>query len=218
MPGSRSFLLALSLTLAVASIGCVSRTVVTTIPHPMQTGQISQNRIAHEYRNNENNQALPAGTLSDSAEIVRMDAEAVCFDVLLTIVDDGDGQTWTDLRNWEITLDLPGDQRMVQPNIQLADPVAQQYDGRVRQQVQTGIRKNCLAYDAHTAACVQWEEQPVYEWQWVPGVVTVVSGGGGVCFGNQGFVTTGTSELKLNLHRTGRTIAFEWEFASLVGQ
>ncbi len=216
MPGSRLSLLALLLLLAATSAGCVSRTVVTTIPHPMQTGQITQNRIAHEHRNDENNQALPAGTLNDSAEIVRMDAEAVCFDVLFTYVDSGEGQTWTDLRNWEITLDLPGGQRMVQPNIQLAEAVAQQYDGRIRQQVQTGVQKNCLAYDAQSGQCVQWEEQPVYQWRWVPGVVTVVSGGGGVCFGNQGFVTTATTELKLNLHRTGRTVAFEWEFASLI--
>jgi len=197
--------------------GCVSRTVVTTIPHPMQTGEIPANRISHQRVNDESHMALPPGTLDNSAEITRMDTEAVCFDTVLNWVDDGDGQTWTDLRNWEITLDLPNNARMVQPTVQLYEPSAQQYDGRVHQQVQTGVRDVCVGTDPK-GACVAWEQRPVYQWQWVPGIVTVVTGGGGICFDNQGYVTPATSEITLNLHRTGRTVSFAWELSSIVAQ
>lgn len=197
-------------------LGCLNRTVITTIRHPLQTGQVDPNTVPHTYANQENNYALPPGTLNDEASLVQMDSSAACFDVTLNFIDDGEGQSWTDLRNWEITLDAnPGDIRIVQPTVELYEPSAQQFQGQAPQEVEVGRSEECVKRDRNDR-CTRWENRPIYETQWLPAIITVVTGGGRICFGNGGHVTTNTTSVKLNLHRPGRTVAFEWEFEPIL--
>lgn len=211
-------LVLLALVAAIGASGCfVDRTVTTTLPHPMQTGQIQQNRVNHEYARTENNHRIPAGSLTDEATLTRMDAEAICATVQLRAVTDDDGQTWSDLRNWEITLlSAPGETVLTTPTVEMLPDTAQQFAGRVPQRVQTGTETVCTDRDDESGDCNRSETRPVYQTRWVPGTVTVVSGGGNICFANPGVVSTQTQVVTLRLHRPIRNLNFEWQFQSIV--
>jgi len=205
--------------LALAASGCfVDRTVATTIHNPLETGQIDQNVIPHQYARQERNYALPAGSLNDQASLTRLDAEAVCFDVQLRAITSENGQTWSDLRNWNPTLALaPGEAVIEGPTIQMSQNTAQQFAGRVPQRTQTGTQRVCTNRNRQHQ-CSRWENRPVYQTLWVPGTVTVITGGGSICFPNGGQVTLATQAIDLRLTRTARSMNFEWDFESIVAQ
>ena len=192
-----------------------NRTVTTTIRHPMQVGQIDQNRVPHSYPSKENQHGLPAGSLDDEASLVRMDAEAVCFDVKLRSMDLGNG--WEDLRNWEVTMTSGEDIRLAGPTVQQHQPQVQQFNGLIAQEVQTGTWiRECTSRN-RDGSCNRWEQRPETQIDYVPGIVTVQTGGGMVCFGNQqGHINTSIAAIALSMTRNGQTRNFEWEFESIV--
>jgi len=161
--------------LALTVSGCVvDRTVATTIHNPLETGQIDDNTIPHQYANQERNYALPAGSLNDEATLTRLDAEAICMRVTLRAITGQNGETWSDLRHWNPALALaPGDTTLDGPTIELVPDTAQQYQGRVPQRRQTGSRRVCTQTNSRHQ-CVRTEVRPVYQTVWVPGTVTVM--------------------------------------------
>lgn len=199
----------------VLSAGC-SRTVVTTIRHPLQTGALDPNIIALTYESTERQRAIPYGALSDEAEITRLDTSAMCFEVTLRdIPEPGQGTYWTDLRNFEVGLDAGDDIRIVEPEITLREPVQRDYQGMNPQEVQTGTRRECTRR-ADNGDCRRWENRPVYETRYFPGIVPVIEGGGTICFGNGGLVTPETDHVRLVLRRPVFELGWEWEFESIV--
>ncbi|NOY92573.1 MAG: hypothetical protein GXP55_15375 [Deltaproteobacteria bacterium] len=220
-----TYRLSLSLMVAVLALGAggcfVDSTVATTIHNPLETGQIDQNVIPHQYPRQERNYALPAGSLNDQATLTRLDAEAVCFQVDLRAITTENGQTWSDLQNWNPTLALsPGETVLQGPTIQLSPSSAQQYAGRVPIRTQTGSEQVCTRRTGprNNRRCDRWETRPIYQTRWVPGTVTVVTGGGSICFPNGGQITLATQAIDLRLRRTARSMNFEWDFQSIVAQ
>ena len=194
---------------ASLSSGCLHRTVVAAIPHPMTTGRMDATMIQHEYPSEENNRGLPAGALSDSATITRMDAEAVCFDVRLRQIDEGGGEIWTLLENW--TIGARADEAPLgQGTGETVDQVAETYQGLNPVEVQTGQRIVCTRTNDQ-GRCTRRESQPVTEIQMLPGPVTVVTGGGALCFPNGGQVTPATQVIHLEMRIRSRTRDFEWQ-------
>jgi hypothetical protein len=189
--------------------GCLHRTVVAAIPHPMTTGSVDATMIQHEYPSEENNRGLPVGALSDSATITRMDAEAVCFDVRLRQIDEGGGEIWTLLENWTIGV-LADEVPLAQGSAETVDQVAQTYQGLNPVEVQTGSRMVCTRTNDQ-GQCTRRENQPITEIQMLPGPVTVVTGGGGLCFPNGGQVTPATQIVHLQMRIRSRTRDFEWQ-------
>ncbi|MEM1414512.1 MAG: hypothetical protein AAGH15_06415 [Myxococcota bacterium] len=197
---------------AGASTAC-TRTVSTTIPHPMTAG-LTVNEIPITYFSTERQRGLPQGTLSDTGQITQLDATTMCFAVRLSDIDSGQGTTWTALENFQISLDTDtaaSELRVENPTLQNVQPVAQTYNGLNPIRVQTGERRRCVR-ENENGNCREWRREPIYETQYVPGPVNVVTGGGSICFGNQAFVTPETTRVELRLQRAGYTVTFEWNF------
>lgn len=198
----------------VALMGC-TRSVTTTIRHPLQVGQLDANRIPLTYHATERQRGLPIGVLNDEAEILELTPERVCFDVSLAAIADDGVESWTDLRNFEIGLDAGSELHIVSPEIVDHQPTAQQYHGLNPQEQLTGYRQVC-AEENRNDECVRWERQPVYETVYVPGIVTVHNGGGQICFGNVNYITPATEGIKLVLRRPALGLEFEWLFESIL--
>ncbi len=192
---ARHVLVVTSLALASAlALGCFRHSeVVTTMGNPFVVGGVMPNEIQQLYASTERNRALPPGSMTDKAVLTQMDANAVCFQVELRALDEGGGQTWTDLRNWDVSL-LTGEIEMVEPSIELYPPTHNQYNGRTRQQVQVGQRQVCVddrgrerpqRTVTQAAPCTRWETRPITESRWVPAILTVTTASANVCFQNQ---------------------------------
>ena len=202
-----------SLVAAAGSSTACTRTVSTTIPHPMTAG-LTANEIPISYAGTERQRGLPPGTLADTGQITQLDATTMCFAVRLSDIDEGRGTTWTALENFTITLDTDTAQnelRVENPTLQNVQPVAQSFNGLNPQRQQTGVRRRCVD-ENDQGQCREWRQEPIYETVYVPGIVSVVTGGGSICFGNQGFVTPQTSRMELRLERPAYTVTFEWNF------
>ena len=148
-----------------------------------------------------------------------MDANESCFHVTLRALDGGNGQTWTDIPSWGMSL-LTDNVEIVEPTVQLDAPSQQQYNGRTRQRVQTGTQSMCVENGvARSRATVtsqnpcrgRWEQRPVYENRWVPAIITVTTASGLVCFQNQGNVTPETTLVTLKMEKNRRRLDFTWE-------
>ncbi|MCA9575278.1 MAG: hypothetical protein R3B40_12075 [Polyangiales bacterium] len=216
--------LALSLLLAATSAllgGCFRHAeVITTIGNPFVAGGVMPNDVQHLHASTENQRRIPAGSLTDQASLTRMDESAACFHVELRAIDEGNGQTWTDLRNWNVSL-LVDNVEMVDPNIELHPPQHAQYQGVSLQTVVVGERRVCVdergrERPANTVTqanpCGRWESRPITESRWLPAIVTVTTAAGEVCFQNQGYLTANSTQVTLKMERARRRLDFTWEF------
>ncbi len=207
--GGRAFILGCVALFAPLTAGCMHRAVVAAIPHPMTTGRMDETMIQHEYPSAENGRGLPAGALSDTASITRMDAEALCFDVRLRQIDEGGGEIWAVLEKWGIAL-LADDVEITGASAETDDQVAQVYQGLNPVEVQTGQQTVCAQSDAQGRG-TRYQTRPITETRMIPGPVTVVTGGGELCFPNEGRVTPATQRVRLEMRIRSRTRDFEWQ-------
>jgi hypothetical protein len=157
--------------------------------------------------------ALPPDSLADEAQLVSFDPAGACFAVQLRNLQE-EGQ-WSVPSSYEITLEAD-DRALPPPQVQVTQPVARQYQGQVPEQHVTGSTTVCMSTNANTGACERWDTQPVYSTVMVPGIITVVEGGGTVCFQNDGALTPSTQLISLVFRGPGGMLAhrftFEWEF------
>jgi hypothetical protein len=216
--------LLLSLLLALSSSllgGCFRHAeVITTIGNPFVVGGVMPNEVQHLHASTERQRQIPAGSLTDQAILTRMDESAACFNVQLRALDEGNGQTWTDLRNWDVSL-LVDNVEMVDPTIELHPPEHNQYQGVSWQQVQVGQRQICVDRNGRerppntiTQAnpCGRWETRPITEGRWLPAIVTATTAAGEVCFQNQGYLSSTSAQITLKMERSRRRLDFTWEF------
>ncbi len=213
-----------SLALGLASSllsGCFRHAeVITTISNPIAAGGVMPNEVQHLFASTEQQRQLPAGSLTDQAILTQMDANSACFAVELRALDEGGGQTWTDLRNWNVSL-LVDNLEIVDPNIELSAPVHNQYNGVSQQEVVVGQRTVCVDQNgieraANTVTqqnpCGAWQQRDVTEWRWMPAILTVTTASANVCFQNQGHLTAATTAITLKMERARRRLDFTWEF------
>ena len=107
------------------------------------------------------------------------------------------------------------DQPLPAPTVTPEGLVSRQYQGQIPQQQQTGTSTTCVSTNSTTGQCERWDTQPTYSTVFVPGVITVVEGGGIVCFQNNGALNPQTREIALEFRgATGvaHRFVFEWEF------
>ncbi|MCA9536899.1 MAG: hypothetical protein KC593_24620 [Myxococcales bacterium] len=213
--------LPLAVTAVLGLSGCFRHAeVITTIGNPFVVGGVMPNTVQQLHASTENQRQIPPGSLTDEAILTRMDESAACFSVSLRAIDEGSGQTWTDLRNWNVSL-LVDNVEMVDPAIELHPPEHNQYQGVSWQQVQVGQRTVCVdrngverAPNTITQAnpCGRWETRPIMEGRWLPALVTVTTATGEVCFQNQGYLTASSAQVTLKMERARRRLDFTWEF------
>ncbi|MEM6960863.1 MAG: hypothetical protein AAF355_01325 [Myxococcota bacterium] len=193
--------------------GC-TRSASTAIRHPMQVGQIEPHQVINPHPSEEQSYLLPAGTLNNSAQLVQLDDQNVCIDLRLQRIDDGNGQMWTPLENWDIELETAEGQRIRQGVAQSMQPASQQFQGRTPQRVVVGEQEECVRQNK-SGRCTRWERRPITEVRWLPGIVTVTSGGGNICFTHGGAVSLKTTGIKLKLERPAIRLFFEWLFTAV---
>ena len=77
----------LAVCLAVAFLGACTRTVYTSIRHPLHVGQVDQNSIPLQAGGAEQERALPPGTLPDYAVLTQLPADQICIQPNLWSLD-----------------------------------------------------------------------------------------------------------------------------------
>jgi len=175
----------------------------------MLVGHVEANQVLIGEGNTEAYHAIPSGSLTDEASMLSYAPDGACFGVTLRSLD----SNWTDVSSFDISLEADG-QPLPEPTFDPQQPTAQSFNGLVPEQRQTGTETVCTYTDARTQICGRWETRPVYTTVMVPGILTVTTGGGRLCFGNNGAITPSTNLLALEFANTGIAVqrfVFEWE-------
>jgi hypothetical protein len=198
--------------LAIFSLtGCVRDVAVTTVPNPAVSGVSADTRVAVSYPLQESQRGLPVGTLDDEATITSFDANQVCVGIALRAVDEGAGESWSVLENFDISLETSDGRRLTPATYQASEATMQQYQGYVPTEVVVRVDRVCTQQNPQ-GQCTRWTDQPVTETQWLPGIVHVHTGGGGLCFQHAGAINPATQSIRLALRRTARRVDFQWSF------
>ena len=211
----RTLLLTLACVLLAA--GC-ARSASTAIRNPAQVGYVEPNKVVIPYTRAESYHGLPPGTLNEEASLVSYEPTGACFNVALNNLEDN--AQLTDVQAYDIQLladDVPVGAAVVQPG----GVTSVVHQGLVPETQQTGTSTECVRTNPNTQLCEQWDTRPVYQTYMVPGPVTVYTGTGNVCFGNNGALHPGTREVALEFRtRPGvvrHRFTFEWQFAEVGG-
>ncbi len=199
-----------------AVLGACTPTAMVRIHNPAQIGHVEPNRVQLTYARAESYSGLPPGTLSDEASLVSYQPSGACFDV--TLRNEGDEAPMASLSSYEVTAEAD-DHPLGAPAVTATASTSAQYQGQVPHQEQTGTQTTCAVTDSNTGVCQRWDTQPVYATVMVPGVITVVTGGGQVCFPNTGALSPRTQELDLAFDQPGaglgaRRFKFQWQFVA----
>ena len=216
------------LTLALGALamtfspGCFRHTeVVTSMPNPIRSGGVTPNEIPVLQTNVERRHQIPAGSLADVAQLTQLDAGQACFRVTLRAMESGASGGWTDHGAWGISMLVGDGIEVVEPHVIVGERARQSYNGRVQQRVQTGQEQVCVDGDGNVRnpdsvtrdnPCGRWESRPVYDTQWVPARIHVISSTGDICFQHQGHVNASTPAITLKMQRQRRRLDFTWEF------
>ncbi len=182
--------LLLGLALAAMASGCAKKMDVL-LRHPLQVGVVDQpNTIA---KNN-----------GWQATLLRLDPEAVCFDVNYSIEQPHsppDAQIHT-----QRLLMKAGDWYRDAQIAEARQPQISTRQGQVAEQRQSGWVQECVRRDSNTNQCLRWEERPRYVTVMVPATFYQASAGGVVCFPNQGRVTLQSDRVVFQINR----VNFRW--------
>lgn len=196
---------------AVATTGgCVSA-VTITIPNPLTRGLVA-NRIPNADESTASYFGLPYGTFTSEASLVSLDPQRACFNVVLR-VEGSHAQNATPA-NWRTF--LRGD-----PNVENMEPIfgppapqqAMQMQGSIPRQRFAGYYTTCTRYSYGTRC----SQQPRYITVREPAIITVITGGGSVCFAHGGQITPRTEQVTLHLddqQNVSRRLAFRWRFSN----
>lgn len=193
---------------ALATGGCV-HAVTVQIPNPLTRGLVP-NRIPNEDQSTANYFGLPYNTFTSEASLVSLDAQRACFNVVLRV--DGEHAPLATPANWRTF--MRGD-----PNIENMEPIfgppaqqqMQQMQGSIPRQRFAGYYTSCTRYSYGT----QCTQQPRYITVREPAIITVITGGGSVCFAHGGTVNPRTEQITLHLddqQNVSRRLAFRWRF------
>ncbi|HJL20329.1 MAG TPA: hypothetical protein RMH99_31975 [Sandaracinaceae bacterium LLY-WYZ-13_1] len=205
--------------LAFAALGLVlgacSSTHYVTIRHPLHVGQVDPNEVPFNARREERPRGLPAGTLTDSASLTEVTPERICMQTNLWSLDEVNPDRGM-YQNYRIA--LLNDQDEVEntdAQVQMGQPVTQQYNGFIERRVPAGYRRVCAA--RRNRRCVRYTRQRVYVTRRFPHVWQVTNYPANICFPNGGFVTPSTTRVALEVDGRGPgRMVFEWQFESAV--
>ena len=182
------------------------------LQHPLIAGGVQQNSDHSPEYQRERQNGIQPGSLTSDASLVAMTEQEVCFQVVLRTT--GDRPDLAEPRSWRVFLRGEPKFEDMGPVFKESAPQTQvQVNGIVVDQV-TEQERICDAYGAncYTRNITRSIQRPT--------VVTIITGGGVVCFQNHGNLGRQTSHLTLHLDdpRTEwplqRRIQFNW---NLVG-
>jgi len=197
---------------ALAVAGSGPRTESIEIGHPAHVGYLERNIIRMRYEGAEQEYGLPSGSLADDASMSELSPQRACFDVLLRNRDELAAR-YVDLRQWQVAMTTNDDFSMPPTGYSAFGAQASSFQGQRPRQVIAGYTTECVQTDSETGACRRWEERPNYSTVYDPAVITVVAGGGQICFAHNGRITPQTEWVELSLlGPDGDQIAFEWDF------
>jgi len=172
-------------------VGCGLKMDVM-IRNPLQVGVVDQpNTITH--RN------------GWQSTLTRLDPEAVCFDITFTASQvhqppnamlSGQGLLMNSDGTWFEDASVT----------QEFQPTVTSRQGTEAVQRQEGSSTECVRRNSRNNQCERWEEQPIYRTYYVPATYYDATGGGSVCFPNQGRITTTTPRVVFGINR----VNFRW--------
>lgn len=222
---------ALALVLLVASLtACGGRggglIAHGTIVNPIVSGTVNPQPLVIDDDRAEARHGLGAGTVTHSARLLRADAGEICFEIMVSAVED-EG-VWANPAAWEARLISSTAPDVNVAGVASVMPMGSSYavyPGTTPQEQYAGTETYCSQWDSYNN-CIYWSTRPVYQTIYVPYNWTVNSGVGQVCWPNSGIVTNETTWLRMRMvdpanpsGRTGMTgtgrtgLNFEWDLA-----
>lgn len=177
--------------LALAGVAC-SPAASLEMANPLHgRGKVANNVIEFPNGATESEFELPAGTLTQSASLVSLTKEEVCFDVKLASLD-----VRKDLatpEGWRVFLRGEPEFEDKRPQFREMVEVSEKVvPGSVEKQA-TSTERICDQYGNN---CINRNITTTYR---EPAMLTVLTGGGTVCFANKGHIKKSTEELTLHL-------------------
>ncbi|MEM9195172.1 MAG: hypothetical protein AAGF12_38725 [Myxococcota bacterium] len=198
--------------LCLLGAGC-SRVAAVQIQNPAVVGHVEPNKVVLPYARAERTYAIPAGSLNDEASLLTFEPQSVCFNVTLRNVSSD--AALSDLQSYEYLLKAD-DQALGTAELNPQQQQVNQFQGQVPETHQTGTTEYCAYRNPDSQQCERWNTEPTYSTVYVPGIITVVTGGGNLCFANTGALGPHTQVVELqmrNIRGTGsrRNFVFEWQ-------
>jgi hypothetical protein len=195
--------------LALATAGGCVHAVTVQIPNPLTRGLVA-NRVPNPDESTARYFGLPDNVFTSEASLVSLDPQRACFNVVLRV--DGEHANLATPQAWRTFM-------RGAPNIENMEPIfgqpAQQQlaqmQGSIPRQRFAGYYTTCTRYSYGT----QCSQQPRYITVREPAVITVVTGGGAVCFAHGGTVNPRTEQITLHMddpNTVARRLAFRWRF------
>lgn len=197
--------------LLLVTVGC-GGAHRTSLPHPAMTGSLAPATVTRRDTFGERNLGLEAGALNDDVTLVRLDAQGICFDVMLR----GSDQQLADVDLTQAsaiqltTNDV--EEPWVAPTVSPRQTETGVTTGTEYVQQDTGLTDTVCVEQNEAGTCLRYEQQRVYQTVGVAVARNVHVGGASICFANMGQVTPHTRDLRL-LINDGR-YTFELEGAA----
>jgi hypothetical protein len=199
--------LSLVFAFGVGATAC-SHAATLEIANPLKGGAIGNNTIEYPDPQSESEFELPSGTLTQRASMTKLDDKEVCFDLALAAL--GERRDLAKPQGWKVFL-RGGDPEFedMKPEFrEIKDPAERVEMGSVVKQASATER---ICDDRGN--CYNKEIVTTYR---EPAPITIVSGGGTVCFSNQGKIQNVTEQVTLHLDDPKPDFAQNGWFAALV--
>jgi len=199
------------LALGTLTAGCV-HAPTATMANPLSSGAVSENDIRYADRNSEAQLGVPTGTFEHHATLVSADDHELCFKVTLQTARKDLAQP----KNWRVFLRGKPDFEDMSPKFKESARVTEETVAGSTTLSSQSKQQVC----DNTGYCY---EKTITSSRRVPQDVKVLSGGGTVCFANQGHLNKATEEFTLHFDDPsppagsmfgaliGR-VAFRWKF------
>jgi hypothetical protein len=179
----------LNLALVLSLVGCVHESDVE-LRNPLLAGAVDTNRIVKPHEYVENHRGLPRGSVADTATLLSIDAQQICFGLTMHELDP------IDFREMEVELKTPKGESAGQARVDPTPVTFQSYEGLVPEVRVTGEETVCSRRDGN-GICVAWQTRPTHATTMVPGEVRVYEAQGRLCFDNRQLVTASTEQVSL---------------------
>ena len=176
---------------SVALVGCGMKMDVI-IRNPLQVGVVDQpNTITS--RN------------GWQTTLQRLDPEAVCFETTFSVSQVHQPPNGA-LSAQSLLMNSDGNWYEDATVTQEYQPTVTSRQGTEAVRRQAGTSNECTQRDQRTRQCTRWEQRPIYRTFYEPATYFDATGGGTVCFPNQGRVTTQSPRVVFGINR----VNFRW--------
>ena len=203
-PVARTSARRMALGIALTILGGCTYTRATRLPNPLRTGFVQANRIVLTQGSEERRYGLAPGSLNHTASLSALDAQKVCFDVTFQAVETPSCIVDPTRKSWRLTAE-PGAWTLQKPQVQRFPKQRRSQPGFITKTVQRK-RRSC---DAEGKNC---RDRVVREQQRQATQLTVLQGGGRICFNHAGRISPHTQSVTLRYGILAGWRQFRWSF------